>query len=277
MERPQVFAKAMSVTQVLRYAVVSTVAFVGCSGALSSSSSDLTRSVGNCSPFPCIKVDIPAPPALPVELSATARSIVDREIRKSLYAPLDVETDVTTKESILAELKARLEEYNGQSDTPIDWTLQRSATVLFSNSEVVSVEVANEGFLGGAHGFNERTLMTFDSKTGARLGVADVVDDSSQKVLSKVVEAEFRRTRAIPGSQTLQDAGFFILPGQEMPLGENFALTDKGLEIQYNPYEVAPYSFGQTRVHIPREAVEPLVKAELRGVFASRGDLPQAR
>jgi hypothetical protein len=202
---------------------------------------------------------------------------VDRELRKGLYAPLDVETDLTTKESVLAELKARLDEYRGLSDAPIDWTLQRSAKVLFSNSEVVSVEVANQGFLGGAHGFNERTLMTFDSKTGSRLGVADVVDEPSHKMLSKIVEAEFRRAREIPGSQTLQDAGFFILPGQEMPLGENFALTDKGLEIQYNPYEVAPYSFGQTRVHVPREAVESLIKAELRGVFASQGDLPQAR
>jgi hypothetical protein len=199
------------------------------------------------------------------------RSVVDAEIRKSLYAPLDVESDTTTKESVLRELKARLEEYRGLSDAPIEWSLQRSAKVLFSNAEVVSVEVVNEGFLGGAHGFNERTLMTFDSRSGARLGVTDVVDEPSQKMLSKIVEVEFRRSRSIPGSQTLQDAGFFILPGQEMPLGENFALTDKGLEIQYNPYEVAPYSFGQTRVHVPREAVEPLVKAELRGVFAPAG------
>jgi hypothetical protein len=58
------------------------------------------------------------------------------------------------------------------------------------------------------------------------------------------------------------------LPGQELPLGENFALTSKGLEIQYNPYEVAPYALGATSVSVPREAVAPLVKADLQGVFA---------
>jgi hypothetical protein len=223
-----------------------------------------------------VRVDVSAPPDLPLSLSSAARAAVDSEISRGLYAPLDVETDIATKDSLVRELQARLDEYRGLSYAPIDWTLKRSAAVLFSNSDVISVEVINEGFLGGAHGFNERTLMTFDSKSGMRLGVTDVVDEPSQKILSKVVEAEFRRARSIPGSQTLQQAGFFILPGQEMPVGENFALTDKGLEIQYNPYEVAPYSFGQTRVQVPREAVEPLVKAELRGVFASQAS-PAAR
>jgi len=243
------------------------VVAAGCSATHSGTSSKLRTSVGECSPLPCVKVDIAEPPKLPASLSPSVRAVVEAEVRRSLYAPLDVESDTATKETIMSELKARLEEYRGLSDAPIDWSLQRSAKVLFSNSEVVSVEVVNEGFLGGAHGFNERTLMTFDSRSGTRLGVTDVVDEQSQKMLSRIVEAEFRRSRSIPKSQTLQDAGFFILPGQEMPLGENFALTDKGLEIQYNPYEVAPYSFGQTRVQVPKEAVEPLVKAELRRVF----------
>jgi hypothetical protein len=84
-----------------------------------------------------------------------------------------------------------------------------------------------------------------------------------------VVEAEFRRARSIRLGQSLQDAGFFILPGQELPLGENFALTDRGMEIQYNPYEVAPYALGETRVRVPSEAVAPLVKAELQEVFTA--------
>ena len=90
-------------------------------------------------------------------------------------------------------------------------------------------------------------------------------------MLAKVVEDEFRRVRLIASEQTLQSAGFFLLPGQEMPLGENFALTNKGLEIQYNPYEIAPYALGETRVHVPKEAMEMLVKSDIRGIFSSQG------
>jgi hypothetical protein len=185
-----------------------------------------------------------------------------------LYASLEVEGAEPSRENILRELEERYKEYDSVSDAEVDWSLKRSAALLFSDARVTAVEVSSEGYLGGAHGFKERSLMTFDSKTGHRLGVADLVDENSHATLLKIVEAEFRRARAIRGGQSLQDAGFFVLPGQELPLGENFALTDNGLEIQYNPYEIAPYSMGETRVQVPREAVEPLVKADLRGVFS---------
>lgn len=246
------------------------LALQGCSVRLAQAPHGLATSLGECAPSPCVKVDISGVPELPSALATSARSRIESDVKKALYASLEVESDEHSKESVLRELQARLVEYKDLSDAPIDWALHRSARVLFSNREITSVEVLSEGYLGGAHGFNERLLMTFDSKTGSRLGVGDLVDEASQKLLSKVVEAEFRRARDIPGGQSLQDAGFFILPGQEMPVGENFALTDKGLEIQYNPYEVAPYSFGQTRVQLPREAVEPLVRAALRGIFSDQ-------
>jgi hypothetical protein len=197
-----------------------------------------------------------------------SRHIVSEELRRTLYAPLDVETTDPSQDSVMAELRTRLKEYESVSDATIDWSLTRNATVLYSDNRITSCEVTNVGYLGGAHGFNERSLMTFDTQTGQRLGVTDVVPNQSQKMLRKIVEAEFRRVRSISPGQSLQDAGFFILPGQELPLGENFAITNKGLEIQYNPYEVAPYALGATSVSVPRDAVAPLVKTDLQSVFA---------
>jgi len=182
-----------------------------------------------------------------------------------LYAPIDIEGSDATPENLISEINTRLEEYSRESSAPIDWKLRREASLAHANHDVIAVEVVSEGYLGGAHGFADKTLMTFDAHTGARLSVGDVVDESLRTTLSKIVEAEFRRTRNIPSSQSLQDAGFFILPGQEMPLSENFALTARGLELQYNPYEVGPYSLGATRVVVPREAVEPLLIANLKG------------
>jgi hypothetical protein len=99
--------------------------------------------------------------------------------------------------------------------------------------------------------------------------VTDLVEERSRATLNRVLEAEFRRAREIRAGQSLQEAGFFILPGQELPIGENFALSDKGLEIQYNPYEVAPYALGETRVKLPKEAIAPLVKSDLSSIFSS--------
>lgn len=226
-------------------------------------------SLGSCSPSPCVEVDIAELPEIPAQLTSAAREKIEFEVRRVLFAPLDVETNAPTLEILMSELQERLKEYDSVSDAPVSWSLTRTAKVLFSDARVTSLEVTNVGYLGGAHGFNERTLMTFDSQSGQRLGVGDVVADQSQRMLNRIVEAEFRRARSVRSGQSLQDAGFFILPGQELPLGENFALTDAGLEIQYNPYEVAPYALGETRVRVPREAIAPLVKTELQGVFGS--------
>ena len=233
----------------------------------------IRTSLGSCSPSPCVEVDIAELPALPELVASGAREKIEGEIRRVLYAPLDVETNAPTLDTVMNELQERLNEYDSVSDALVSWSLTRTAKVLFSDARVTSLEVTNVGYLGGAHGFNERTLMTFDSQSGQRLGVADVVANQSQRMLNKIVEAEFRRARSVRSGQSLQDAGFFILPGQELPIGENFALTDAGLEIQYNPYEVAPYALGETRVRVPREAIAPLVKTELQAVF-SRGTAP---
>jgi hypothetical protein len=243
------------------------VCLSACSVFSASGGKPVKTSLGSCSPHPCVVVDIASLPQLPSTMPQASRHIVSEELRRTLYAPLDVETTDPSQDSIMAELRTRLKEYESVSDATIDWSLTRNATILYSDDRITSCEVTNVGYLGGAHGFNERTLMTFDTQTGQRLGVTDVVPNPSQKMLSKIVEAEFRRVRSISPGQSLQDAGFFILPGQELPLGENFALTNKGLEIQYNPYEVAPYALGATSVRVPRDAVAPLVKTELQSVF----------
>jgi hypothetical protein len=195
--------------------------------------------------------------------SAIANSI-STELQKVLYAPLDIEGSDLTKERLLNELESRLKDYQDLSDTPVEWSLTRGARILFASPKVVSFEVTNSGYLGGAHGFNERTLLSFDVESGRRLALTELIDEGSRSIFSKIVEAEFRRVRSVRVGETLNDAGFFILPGQELPLGENFALTKSGLEIQYNPYEVAPYSFGPTVVAISKDVLDTLIAYKWR-------------
>jgi Protein of unknown function (DUF3298) len=217
--------------------------------------------IGTCSPTPCVKVDLGGTPSFIAQLAPEVETKIQTEIAAALYASIDVESATPSRDALLQEVDDRYREYSQISDAPIDWSLTRRAVVLAETSEVVSVEVFSEGYLGGAHGFSDRILMTFDAQTGSRLSVGDIVDESSRGMLVRVIEAEFRRARKVERGQSLQDAGFFILPGQEMPISDNFAITSDGLQVQYNPYEIAPYSMGATRVLVPWEALEPLLKS----------------
>jgi len=232
---------------------------------------------GECSPTPCVVVRLDPIPSLSDDLSDVVREKISDEVAKVLYASIDIDSEHHTADLVLSEVRARLEEYKQVSSAPIEWNLDRFAKVLFQNGDVVAVEVVSQGYLGGAHGFNDRVLLTFDAKKGSRLGVWDVFEESSKGVLPKVVEAEFRRARSLRKDESLQEAGFFLLPGQEMPLADNFALTEKGLELHYNPYEVGPYALGETRVTIPKEAIEPMLKAELRSVFSAPAAAPSMK
>jgi len=235
----------------------------GCSGlGRSTAIQGKVVDLGACNPTPCVKINLGGTPQIGERISDDVETKIQSEVRATLYASIDIDSDSPSPDELMRELEARYREYSELSDAPIDWSLTRSAKVLAENPEFVSLEILSEGYLGGAHGFSDRVLMTFDAKTGTRLSVSDIISDSSRGVLVRVLEAEFRRARKVRQDQSLQDAGFFILPGQEMPISDNFAITPDGLQVQYNPYEIAPYSMGATRIVVPWEAFNPLLKSE---------------
>lgn len=245
----------------------------GCFAASESSPAVASQTVeiGTCSPFPCIRASIGEVPALPEGASPELRAAVEGEVRKALYAPIDSDEPQTTKDLLMSELQARYDEMTqpGVSDVLVDFEITREAAILYQNPDVVTVDVRSEGFLGGAHGFNERTLMVFDVKNGKRITLKELVSPTSQGVFEKLVEAQFRRAREVPASQSLADAGYFVKPGASIPLPENFGITPGGIVIQYNPYEIAPYAYGPTEIVVPLEAFQGVVSDSSRGILAS--------
>lgn len=229
--------------------------------------------IGACNPFPCIRASIGAVPELPADLSPALRELIERDVKAALYAPIDSEDAQSSKDLLMAELQTRYDEGTqpGMSDTLGDWEITRSATVLFQNADVISLDIRSEGFLGGAHGFSERRLMTFDAKSGKRLTIAELVAPSSRGIFEKLVETEFRRAREVSPKESLAQAGFFVKPGEPILVPDNFGITPGGLVIHYNPYEIAPYVYGATEIVVPMEAFRGVLNDDLKSIVASLG------
>lgn len=232
--------------------------------------------IGACNPFPCAHMKVSAVPILPESLSSAVRDVIATQIAEVLYAPLDDAAVEFNHESLVAQIEARQEEFIAQrlSNAPLDWTLERKATVLFSNEDVLTVDVTNIGYFGGAHGFDERTLLCFDLRDGKRLSLEDMINESSKGVLQQIAEAEFRQVRGVPLGRSLQDEGFFVAPGEPFRVTENFGVVDGGILLHYNPYEIGPYVMGETDVLLPREAIMPLLqdtKLPVAHIFDSAG------
>lgn len=242
-------------------ALVALLHAVGCfSPSVKPLDPGLVTTLGSCSPTPCVKVSLAGVPRLPTEINATAAEKIQDEIARILYLPVESDSEEASSEHVLEELKARIAEYENIPGALVNWTLNRTAELSVIAGDVVAVEVVNDGYLGGAHGFHEVSLLMFDGQTGAQLTYDDIFRKGTREVFSRVVEAEFRRARNISADQSLLDAGFFIQPGATLPLPQNWSLSKSGLDLHYNPYEVGPYVLGSTRLSIPKQAVVGVLK-----------------
>jgi hypothetical protein len=170
-----------------------------------------------------------------------------------LFASVDGEESTLGHETLVKDLNALVLDANPELST--DWDLERTASLLYANDRVLTVDVWNRGFLGGAHGFDIRTIMSFEVSTGHKLELDEIVAPNSRSIFETIAEFEFRRVRQVPMGTELEDAGFSVRPGQPFVLPKNFGIVEGGILLYYNAYEIAAYVFGPTEVLLPKDAV----------------------
>jgi hypothetical protein len=223
-----------------------------------------TIQVGACNPLPCAKVTIATLPELPVSFPATARTAIEERVKRALYAPLQETEGEISRERFVQDVRDQYEEYMEvkDPDTVVDWQVSRSAFIIFANQDFASVVVKNEGYLGGAHGFSDEQIFVFDGRSGKALTWDDVLARDSRQIFLKAAEAEFRRARGIKPTEPLDEAGF-TFENDTFALSHNFAITDKGVSLHYNPYEVGPYVMGPTDFMVPIDVARPALNTEV--------------
>jgi hypothetical protein len=222
-----------------------------------------TVPIGSCNPTPCAKVTIETLPELPPSFSVEARGNVLRAVDQALYIPLEEGNREFTRAGLIKSVEDQFDEFMREKDPEVivDWSVARTASLVYSSGEFASVAIANRGFLGGAHGFDEERLFVFDAKTGNALEWNDVISADSRAIFLKAAEAEFKRARGISQNSSLTEAGFTFDKDDSFSLPLNFALTDKGILCHYNPYEVGPYVMGSTEFTVPMDVVRPSLTA----------------
>jgi len=253
-----------------RFCLVALLTLVGCwsfSGPTGSESS--TVNIGTCDPVPCAKVSLSGVPELPNQLSGAVKELISAEVARVLYAPLDEQPgERFSASNLLGEIRSRQDELAtaGVSPEGLTWTLERRAAVRFANDSVITIEITNQGYLGGAHSFQEKSVLTFDARDGHRFALQELIADDTRPMLRTIAEAELRRVRDIPPGRSLSEHGFFVQSGEPFQIAENFGIVENGLLLHYNPYDIAPYVMGPTDLVLPKDVVLPLLKGEAERV-----------
>lgn len=139
------------------------------------------------------------------------------------------------------------------------WYLNRTIKVLRVTPPIVSLELTEDSYAGGAHGLYNVLFLNLDPATGKEAKLDSILRPGALPRLTAVAEVYFRKVRKISPTADLKQEGFWFRDGK-FQLNNNFGLTDKDLIFEYNQYEVAPYAWGPTRVVIPLADIRGLLE-----------------
>ena len=128
--------------------------------------------------------------------------------------------------------------------------------IVRADNKVFSFEVNDQSYSGGAHGDYIFTGYNFDSKTGKQLRLSDVSSDPEQVIDNSLSFLEANKDY------------FGLFDDYEETIKKididkiNFVMYVDGLELIFNPYEIAPYAAGDIRVFVEYEENPTILNAE---------------
>ncbi len=133
-----------------------------------------------------------------------------------------------------------------------------SSKVRYRNQHLTVLELGAWQYLtGAAHGMGEIRFINWDNQKKQALTLKDIVKPNQLPAfIEKLQQAHQRWLATQEAAQENPTEYNRLWPFQP---SDNIALTDAGVVVKYNSYEIAPYSSGQPELLIPYP--------ELRGIL----------
>jgi hypothetical protein len=145
-------------------------------------------------------------------------------------------------------------------DFPGGFVNELSSKILYQNNKLITVEMSNYSFTGGAHGNYGSFINTYLLSNGASVQLTEIVQDTA--ALRPMIEKGFIDEKNKEGNEeyTLED---LVFPESiPLPLPMQWCVIKEGLRITYNPYEVGPYAVGQTDIVLSWDQLGKLADAK---------------
>ena len=116
-------------------------------------------------------------------------------------------------------------------------------------------ELSSYVYTGGAHGMPYSEYLVFDLSTKKQVQLADMLI-SGKKSQFKALAYDAYKTWV----KTVDNNVASYEKNWPFTLSDNITLTDKGIDILYQPYAIAPYSSGMPVLSIPYNKLHGIIK-----------------
>ena len=129
---------------------------------------------------------------------------------------------------------------------------------LLSDKEIYSYGIDRTVYMGGAHGLETRNYFNFDLKTGKVISEKDLFVPNYEAALTDLIKK--RIVEESTEIKTIEDLEESIYWTDSIKPNGNFYISDEGINYVFNPYEIAPYAFGETEVTLTYEQLKSILK-----------------
>ncbi len=135
------------------------------------------------------------------------------------------------------------------------WMIEINGKQASATPRTITMSISEYSYLGGAHPNSRQTYLNFNKKTGQLIQIEDFI--ANKESLLNLAEQKFREAYNLTPTQDLTAAGLFE---NQLVLPQNFAITQEGLRLFYNTYEIGPYAAGTYEFNIPWTSLENVLK-----------------
>ena len=197
-------------------------------------------------------------------LSEDMAKKIEGELKASISRSDNSDTAPSTPQQIIDNLKKEYSQI--VKDMPhydLPWQFKSEYSIFLNTHNLFGVQLDSYSFTGGAHGAAFTFYSVYNTENGKLLKLGDLFIPEQRSNFVALAEQQFIQSRDIDTSMTYEDAGYWF-EHEEFKLNNNFRYTPQGLEILFNPYEIAPYSEGTITLNFSYEEIKSLVKREYR-------------
>ena len=174
-----------------------------------------------------------------------------KKLNTTIYYPVISGTDSTAAEKIIngafkhaaaALAKAAKKDSKGASR----YSCSMNYSVVYNQKGLLSVLFDTYEYMGGAHGIDVRTGMTFNLSTGKAISYKKLFSDvtAANKIVDAAVSAEI-------ANREKNDSLYSLSPFKTVGTKPTWCLTNDGLKILFDEYEYFPYAAGIQTFVIP--------------------------
>lgn len=149
------------------------------------------------------------------------------------------------------EVREGIGENGEKPESWSQWEQNGFFTLTRPSPDIASVLFNIYSYTGGAHGQIYIIALNFDLKTGKQLVLADLFGDVPQalKIMSEISAAKLRKALGNDTDEEMLADGTEAVEGNFNAL----SLTPSGVTVEFQPYQVGPWSIGQQHVDITLE------------------------